>query len=100
MGFQHSWCLAGDNHWWLFKHWDPVLLHNVMDYVSTNMLYTSTCQQGTTLLCPLGSHQRSCPVLVVLLISRMPGTGRERRDKAADVDRGNGRRSTGRVTTR
>ena len=66
MGFQHSWRLAGDNHWWLFKHWDPVLLHNVMNYVSTNMLYTSTCQQGTTLLCPLGSHQRSCPVLVVL----------------------------------
>ena len=30
----------------------------------------------------------------------MPGTGRERRDEAADVDRDNGRRNTGQVTTR
>ena len=35
-----------------------------------------------------------------LLISRMLGMGRERRDEAADVDRDNGRRNTGRVTTR
>ena len=35
-----------------------------------------------------------------LLISRMPGTGRERRDEVADVDCDNGRRNTGQVTTR
>ena len=43
------------------------------------------------------SHEARC---MMVLISRMPGTGRERRDEAADVDRDNGQRNTGRITTR
>ena len=45
-------------------------------------------------------HRFFLLIVILLLISRMPGTGRERRDEAADVDRDNGRRNTGQVTTR
>ena len=36
----------------------------------------------------------------MVLISCMPGTGCEQRDEAGHINRDNGRRNTGRVTTR
>ena len=61
-----------------------------------------TDNKSNTTGTPLGTSESHHHIHthVPVLISRMPGTGRERRDEAADVDRDNGRRNTGRVTTR